>query len=193
MGKQRSWAIRFTAYGKRRQVSLGRPEEGWNRQRAEAELENVLADVRRGIWQAHNPEPVEAPAGSQTFHEFASEWLHSRLAELRPRTIKDYEWALSYHLLPFFKDHALAQITIEEVDRYKAAKLREGNLAPAQISKTLKRLSQILEVAEEYGHIWRNPAGGKRRRVKAPKTQRRGSSPSSPHRSSTAAPPTCGQ
>jgi hypothetical protein len=58
-GKQRSWALRFTAYGKRRFVTLGR--NGWNRQRAEAELENVLADVRRGIWQPHKPAPVDAP------------------------------------------------------------------------------------------------------------------------------------
>ena len=47
-GAQRSWAIRFVAYGKRRQLSLGRPEDGWTRQRAEEELENVLADVRTG-------------------------------------------------------------------------------------------------------------------------------------------------
>lgn len=58
------------------------------------------------------------------------------------------------------------------MDRYRAAKLRAGQLAPAQINKTLKRLSQILEVAEEYDYIARNPARGKRRRVKAPKVQR---------------------
>lgn len=52
------------------------------------------------------------------------------------------------------------------------AKQREGRLAPAQINKTLKRLSQILEVAEEYRHILRNPARGQRRRLKAPKAQR---------------------
>ena len=74
-GKQRSWAIRFTAYGKRRFVSLGRPEEGWNRQRAEAELRHVLADVERGIWQPHRPDLVEAPREIPTFHEFASEWF----------------------------------------------------------------------------------------------------------------------
>jgi integrase len=62
--------------------------------------------------------------------------------------------------------------SVEQVDRYRAAKLREGKLAPAQINKTLKRLSQILEVAEEYGHVPRNSARGKRRRVKAPKVQR---------------------
>jgi integrase len=172
-GKQRSWALRFTAYGKRRQISLGRPDEGWNRQRAEAELENVLADVRRGIWQPHTPEPVEAPAGAQTFHEFASAWYERHRPEWRENTAGDYLWSLSHHLLPFFKDHALAQITAEEVDRYKTAKLREGKLSPNTINKTLTRLAQILAEAVEYGHLERNPGIGRRRRLKAEKPKHR--------------------
>jgi integrase len=170
----RGWAIRFRAYGKRRLVTLGTSEEGWNRQKAEEALRHVLADVDRGIWQPHEPQPVEAPADMPTFHEFASEWIEARRAELRPRTIKDYEWALSHHLLPFFKDHRLSAITVAEVDRYKAAKVREGKLAPAQINKTLKRLSQILDLAVDYGHLPSNPAAsrGGRRRVKEPAPRR---------------------
>jgi len=61
-GKARSWAIRFRAYGKHHHVSLGRPEDGWTRERAEAELRHVLADVERGIRQPHEPVAVE-PAG----------------------------------------------------------------------------------------------------------------------------------
>jgi hypothetical protein len=60
------------------------------------------------------------------------------------RTVEDYEWALTYHLLPHFADHRLSEITIEEVDRYEASKLREGRLEPAQINKTLVRLAQVL-------------------------------------------------
>jgi integrase len=127
-GKQRSWALRFRAYGKRRFVTLGRPEDGWSRGRAEAELRHVLADVERGIWRPHEPEPVEAPREVPTFHQFASEWLDGRRPELRPRTVADYEWALSYHLLPFFAKHRLSAITVQEVDRFKAAKFREGKL-----------------------------------------------------------------
>jgi hypothetical protein len=154
-------------------VSLGRPEEGWNRQRADSELENVLADVRGGIWQPHKPEPVAAPAGAQTFHEFASEWLHTRRAELRPRTIEDYEWAPSYHLLPYFKAYTLDAITVADVDAFKAAKLREGKLGPAQINKVLKLLGQIMDMAIEYELTDRaNPARGRRRRVKVPKPDR---------------------
>ncbi len=103
-----------------------------------------------------------------SFHQFASEWLLTRRPELRPATIKDYQWALTYHLLPFFKDHPLVEITIAEVDRYKLAKVREDKLAPSQINKTLKRLAQILDVAVDYGLLPSNPAAsrGGRRRVK---------------------------
>jgi integrase len=194
-GKQRSWALRFRAYGQREYVTLGRPEDGWDRGRAEEELRHILADVERGMWRPHEPEPIEAPREVPTFHEFASEWFEANKPGWAPRTVADYQWALSHHLLPYFAKHRLDAITIEEVDRYRAAKLREAErlveereaelrkppserrriprpLAPAQINKTLKRLSQILEVAEEYGHIPRNPARGRRRRVKAPKVQR---------------------
>jgi len=54
-GKQRSWVLRFRAYGKRRFVTLGRPEDGWTRHRAEAELRHVLADVERGIGAPMSP------------------------------------------------------------------------------------------------------------------------------------------
>lgn len=170
-GKQRSWAIRFTANGKRCYVTLGKPEDGWSRQRAEAELERTLAQVKLGQWQPVSGVETK-PADDLTFHEFASQWFEANKPGWAARTIADYEWALSHHLLPHFAEHRLTDITVEEVDRYRAAKLHEGKLAPAQINKTLKRLSQILEVAEEYEHITRNPARGKRRRVKASKPQR---------------------
>jgi integrase len=164
----RGWAIRFRAYGKRHMLTLGTSEEGWSRRRAEAELQRVLAEVELGIWQAHDPAPAPAPGEVPTFHEFASDWLEARRPELRPRTVKDYQWALTYHLLPFFKDHLLSQITAAEVDRYKLAKVRQAKLAPAQINKTLKRLAQILDVAVDYGLVASNPAvsRGGRRRVK---------------------------
>lgn len=54
----RTYALRFRAYGQRQYVTLGTAEEGWTRRKAELELENVLADVRRGIWRPPEPEPV---------------------------------------------------------------------------------------------------------------------------------------
>lgn len=171
--RQRSFAIRFRAYGRRRFVTLGRPEEGYTRERAERELRHVLADVERGIWRPEEPAPAPPePKPEETFHEFAAGWLRDHKPGLRPRTVRDYRWALELHLLPWFAGHPLSEITAEEIDRYKAAKLREARLAPNAINKTITRLAQILEVAVEYGRIDRNPAAGKRRRVKATEPRR---------------------
>ncbi len=169
----RYFAIRFHAYGQRHYLTLGTAEEGWTRARAQVELENVLADVRRGIWQPPAPEPVLAPpAHDPTFHEFSSQWLDAHRRELRANTVSDYEWQLTHHLLPFFARHRLADITVQEVDRYRQVKVREGRLSATSINKTLTRLAQILEVAVEYELIDRNPAKGKRRRLKAARSRR---------------------
>ena len=164
----RGWAIRFRAYGKRRYLTLGTAEEGWNRKRAEDELRHVLADAERGIWRPYEPPAAQAPPEVPTFHEFASEWLQNREPELRPKTIASYRWQLGGHLLPHFARMRLDQIGPEDVDRYKAAKLREGALGPNQINKSLGLLAMILDAAGDYGHIdpARNPARGRRRRVK---------------------------
>jgi integrase len=168
------FALRFTAYGKRQYVTLGRPDDGWSDALAEQELKHVLADVHRGIWKPARREPVPEVAPDPTFHEFSSEWFEATKGECRESTQLDYEWQLRVHLLPFFKAHRLSEITVAEVDRYREQKLREGELGATSINKTIMRLGQILEVAVERELISRNPAkvGGKRRKVKATKPHR---------------------
>lgn len=169
----RTYAVRFQAYGRRHYLTLGTAEEGWSYAKAEAELENVKADVRRGIWKPPEREPVvEEPRSEPTFHEFASEWFEASKGEWRENTRLDYHWQITHHLLPFFARHRLSAITVEEVDRYRHEKVREDKLSATSINKTITRLGQILEVAVEYGHVPRNVAQGKRRRVKATTPQR---------------------
>jgi integrase len=197
-----TFGLRFRAYGKRRYVTLGTAAEGWTHAKAQTELENVLADVRRGIWQPPAKEPVPEQPNDPTLHEFASQWFEANKAGWRPKTREDYSWQLTHHLLPFFKDHALSRITVSEVDRYRSAKLRESErlakaredwrrllegtrdpakrrelrseqprkpLAPGTINKTITTLAQIMEVAIEYELVDRNPAKGRRRKLKAAK------------------------
>jgi integrase len=169
----RTFALRFRAYGRRHYVTLGTVEEGWTEQKADTELENVLADVRRGIWKSPEPEAVREPEPEPTFHVFASEWVERRKAEVAARSEEHWRWALSVHLLPFFRHHLLSQITAEAVDRYKSAKLGEKRpLSASSINKTLKVLAQVLDDAIEYGYLSENPARGKRRRLKASKPKR---------------------
>ncbi|MGO9447682.1 MAG: tyrosine-type recombinase/integrase [Solirubrobacteraceae bacterium] len=180
-GKQGiTYAARVRAYGQRHYISLGYSWEGTNRRQAETELQNILADIRRGTWQPPQPEPsTPAQPDDPSFHEFASQWFETRRHEVSPRSVEDYKWALTRHLLPFFKDHRLSQITIAEVDRYKNAKVRERErckegraLSNGSINETLNLLAQVLEMAVEYGHIQFNPARGRRRRLKAAQPKR---------------------
>ena len=174
-----AYAARFRAYGERHYVTLGNSQEGYSRRDAETGLQNILADVRRGIWRASAREAVVEPAQDPGFHEFASEWVARRANEVARRTVEDYRWALSHHLLPFFRKHRLSQITIAEVDGYRASKLREREqrlvdrpLSNCSINATLSVLAQVLEVAVEYGHMLSNPARGRRRRLREHRPQR---------------------
>lgn len=154
-------------------MTLGTVAEGWSRRKAEDELANVLVDVRRGIWRPYEKATVAEPAPEPTFHEFASEWLDGLRSEgLSENTLLDYTWQLSKHLLPFFAGHRLSEITIAEVDRYRQAKVREGEISASSVNKTITRLAQILEVAVERELIGRNPARGKRRRLRERRPER---------------------
>lgn len=161
-------SLRFSAYGKRRFVALGAVGQA----DAERQLRGVLADVERGVWKEPELQAPE-PEGVPTFHEFAEQWWVEHEREWRDTTRERYQTCLEKHLLPSFGQRPLDTITIAVVDAYKAGKLRAGTLAAATINKQLVLLSGILEAAEEREIILRNPARGRRRRVK---TQR-------PHRS----------
>ncbi len=155
-------ALRFTAYGKRRYVTLGPVSAS----AAEQELRYVLADVERGTWQ---PQAVEAPPELEpvpTFHEYAEQWWMLHTGKLAKETKGDYRWRLEVHLLPAFGELRLDRISYDTVERYIAAKVAEGKLGPRSINMTTSLLAAILESAVERDLIAKNPAKGEGRRVK---------------------------
>jgi hypothetical protein len=62
----RGYALRFRAYGERQYLTLGLESDGWTRRRAQKELANVMADVRRGLW-------VPPPRGQKAVDERATD------------------------------------------------------------------------------------------------------------------------
>jgi hypothetical protein len=144
-----------------------------------------MADVRCGIWTPPVPAVAVAasgPAEERTFHQLASDWF----AMIEPEsesTVDAIRWRLYYVLLPFFQHHRLSEITVAEVDRYRAAQVRERDrlaaarkrgeeidrrpLSNGTINRTIGLLAQILDVSVEYGH-----GEGERRKLKAEKSQR---------------------
>jgi integrase len=162
-----TYALRFRAYGRRNYLTL----DVSTRADADVELANVLADVRRGIWQPPAEPVAEAPREVPTFHRFATDWVDRHKHEVRPRTLEFWTWLLSGHLLRAFAPLPLTAITVELIDRYRTSKLREQGLVERPLSNTsinrsLSLLERILDAAVEYELIDRNPAAGKRRRLR---------------------------
>ena len=167
------YGLRVRAGGARHYIGLGAEADGWTAERAQRELTYVLEQIERGEWTPPDRTPTVAPAPSDpTFHAFASEWFDTRRHDLRPKTIEDYSWRLTNHLLPYFAKHRLSQITAQEVDRYRAAKLRRGELSARSINMTLTLLAAILETAVDYGLLGANTAKGRKRRARETRPRR---------------------
>lgn len=191
----RGYALRFWAYGEREYLTLGSEREGWTYQRAEEELENILADVRRGIWVSPKKKKrrAEADADDETartiFGPFARRLVASRRGQVSDNHLAFLKWALG-HLLPYFGDRPLVDIDVQAVDAYRHHKVQEAEarlraierrrpqrdergqilrpLSARSINHTIDTLQWVLSVALEYKLIAENAAAGKRRRLIEP-------------------------
>jgi len=140
------------------------------------------------------------PSPAPTFHEYASAWLQAKVdgvlsdKPIDANTESDYRWRLSRHLLPFFATCRLDEIDRELCLAFKARKLQEARelreaiaagaelrdrhgrrqrpLSPSSIRKLIDTLAAILDDAIEDELLDRNPARGKRMRVRVPKPPR---------------------
>jgi len=191
------YALRYRAGGRRRYETLGDASDGWTMKKAESELEKRRAAILLDQWEPSTSQREPDPQATEepTFWHFATEWFEARQAEgLSEKTLADFEW--SFRHLEWFGHHPLSAITAEEIDRYKLAKVAERReleerlatweatepekrgprpqrgLSNSSINHTLRHLSQILEVAVEYGRLDSNPASGRRRRLKVTKPAR---------------------
>jgi integrase len=187
------YALRFWAYGKRRYVTLGNACDGWAWDKAEEELQNVLADVRRGLWvpsgrQQDRPDEANHPGDVPLFGPFALGLAATRKGQVAAKTSAHEHWALG-HLLPFFADWPIDQVDVEAVDGYRFRKVEESEararaiernkpkrndygqilrpLSAGSINRTIDHLQWVLSIAIEYRRfgITENAAEGRRRRL----------------------------
>jgi integrase len=145
---------------------------------------------------ARPAQPDETP----TFHAYASGWLQAKVdgvlgaKPIDANTESDYRWRICGHLLPFFAEDRLDRIDRQRCLAFKAHKLGEAQelrralaagadirdrrgrravpLGPASLRKLIDTLAAILDDAVEDELIDRNPARGKRMRVRVPKPKR---------------------
>ena len=174
---------------------------GWNERTAAVELKNIVARVEAGVWHKTPAGRSHEASGVPTFHEYASAWLEAKIAgsigdrPIDANTQNDYRWRLTKHLLPFFAQYRLDAIDADGVPGVQGQEARGSGRAararstpvptsarraegehdrsgPASIRKLITCLAAILDEAVEDGHIERNPARGRRMRVRVPKPAR---------------------
>lgn len=127
-GETVAYGARLYAYGRRQKVTFGTNKQGWNRRRAELELEKIRQRVERGVWvppRLEARENREADAMAQlgvkvgeSFRAFSSRWWESKRLQVADATRNDYEWRLGY-LVRFFGRHELGEIDVALVDRFR--------------------------------------------------------------------------
>lgn len=191
---------RFTDQHRQRQELL----LGYNLKPAELErkMRDIQHDVEHGTWRAPRAQAI-APDTNPTFHFFASDWYHERTAQgFDERTLEHFRWALG-HLLPYFAELRMRDLTLQHVDQYRRLKLlqtwpsnpnapieyerggklvrsrvgaRAGKkrLSPKSVNRTIEVLAQICEAGVDAGYFVANPASSKRRKAKVSDSTRKG-------------------
>lgn len=138
------WRIKYRdAAGKQVLETLG-PEPPWTEPKAQRALGKRLAAVDEGF---RKPDHVMF---GDFAHRFVQDYLPGR--KLKPSTIENYRYMLDGHLLPFFSDHALAELEArpELIDAYVALKAQNGLAA-----KTIQNHILLLNVMLRRAVVWR--------------------------------------
>lgn len=158
------WYLRYRhPSGKQIQKALGpawteksgRPPAGYyTRKTAQAELDAILTDIRRG----EIPDP--ANKSGRTFGDAVAEWLryvaHDKAR--RPSTVRDYRNAANGSLLPEFGEETpLDEIDAERIEAYRR-QLLDGNCGRRTAQKYMVLLHGVLKRAKALRWISENPA-----------------------------------
>jgi len=131
----------------------GRPPVGYFTKRtAEAALDELLADVRRGRL-------VGTVRTGATFADACADFLAfmERDRQRKRSTMNDYRSAVHRHFLPAFGARPLERVTAAEIDRWRAALVADGRLSNRSINKLLTILHGVFERAKATWQLPVNP------------------------------------
>jgi integrase len=97
----------------------------WSEERIERYRRKLLREISDGVWTVPRKEAPAAPMARQdlpTFHEAATDYLASLEKDRNKEVL---EWRIVAHLLPFFADYRIDEITRDLVIKYRQRKQTE--------------------------------------------------------------------
>lgn len=111
-------------------------------------LRNAQAELRAGR--------LPLPGDKQTFGQFLEHWFEQVVKpRIRPTTYASRIAWVYKHILPAIGSVPLQKLTAEHIERFQAAKLKEGK-APGTVKQYRRTIISCLEVAVQRGYITRN-------------------------------------
>ncbi|HME02865.1 MAG TPA: tyrosine-type recombinase/integrase [Solirubrobacteraceae bacterium] len=152
-GETITFGARLYAYGRRHRLVFGTNSQGWNRTRAEIELESILQRVLRGTWSPTErrtsvvKREAVRPDGHQPFAPFARKVADAKKSHgLDEDTIADLEWKLGY-LVGHFGSMELLEIDVASTDGFRdeladrSRVIREAKARGRPLTETVRRRS----------------------------------------------------
>ncbi|HEX4189330.1 MAG TPA: site-specific integrase [Solirubrobacteraceae bacterium] len=150
-GKTTTFGARLYAYGRRHRIVFGTDKQGWNRTRAEIELEDIQQQIDRGTWTPPQKKTTvkrmgaPRPDGHQPFAPFAQTVLGAKRSHgLDADTVADLEWKLGY-LTGYFGRMELLEIDVARVDAFRdelakrARVIRDAAARGKPLTETVER------------------------------------------------------
>jgi integrase len=144
-GRTITFGARLSAYQRRHRLVFGTNLQGWNRTRAEIELEGILQKVERGTWVPPAKKTTvkrtsaARPDGHQLFGPFARSIVETiKNRGLDEKTVEDLDWRLDY-LVTELGQYELLEIDVERVDD-----LRDGLIKRSQAIRMAQALGKPL-------------------------------------------------
>lgn len=141
----KNYSIVYYVNGKQKWKSIGP-----NKREAEQALIEIMRQVHRGEYQELK---------KISFADFAHKWLNDYAeGTVKPSTYSSYKHIIQTHLILYFGDFQLRNITPDIVQGYVSRKMRQGVLSPKTINNTLVPLKKMLKHAVRWGYLRQNPA-----------------------------------
>jgi integrase len=149
--KNGSWHVYWREGGRQRSRRIGTRKSDAEEFRAEIELRIK----RKEILGVSTEKRVH-------FERFCELYLATRGPSLAPSTRAHTDLTIRVHLAPLFAKHLLQQITQEEIETYRADRLKDG-AKPSTVNRELDVFKAILARAVEWGYLRSSPADGVRK------------------------------
>lgn len=144
------FSVNVMVDGKRIHRVLGRESEGVTRQQVEDFVEKVKTEARQDRLSLQKGRKIGMSV------EAAVEKYLEQLALIGGKDLAKKRERLKLHVVPFFKNKVLTQLTSFDLDRYKKARADEG-AASGTINRELAVISHLLNRAVEWKWMEVNP------------------------------------